>query len=287
MLGSARTPVLIIFKGPISGLLYNQNAAVKQKKMHRRVVQKNVHSLRCRYKFVFMNRIKSLFIIALTMTAFGISADDFSGKWTSEIGWKADAGLGWSLTVSGTRMNYIFSGEGCPVNMEGTYRIEGKKLHYTLTGENSSNCGSIDMKRLKGICTFQILKDHPDFEKKLKCTGTIGSDPELYKDHPKEGTLRKIDGMEVALMGHRKGIISEDAFIRSAPNTGAKPIECRLGSDIGKEKPRHTLPPKHTVTVMRRTKTKVKVQNWENYWYYVDARDDWYSSCQGWGSQNL
>lgn len=227
-----------------------------------------------------MNRIKYLFIIALTMTTLEISADDFSGLWTSETGWKAESGLGWSLAVSGTQMSYVFSGEGCPVSMNGTYRIEEKTMHYTLTGENSSNCPSIDMKKLKGKCTFQVLKDHPDFEKKLKCTGTINAD--LYKDHPKEGTLRKIDGIDVAMMGHHKGIIKEEAFIRSAPNTGAKPSLCRLGADIGKEKPRQTLPPKHTVTVMRRTKTKVKVQNWENYWYYVNAEDDWYSSCKGW-----
>ncbi|HMV80599.1 MAG TPA: hypothetical protein PK453_08530 [Leptospiraceae bacterium] len=47
--------------------------------------------------------------------------------------------------------------------------------------------------------------------------------------------------------------------------------------------------PKETeLSVIARTKTKAKVQKWENYWYYVEKRShnlvaDWITSCgPGW-----
>lgn len=83
-------------------------------------------------------------------------------------------------------------------------------------------------------------------------------------------------------MGNQNAEIIDDAFIRSAPNTGAKPNSFTF-EEYGMDKVKNVLPKKHQLTVIGRTMKKVKVQNWESYRYCVDAKTGWYSSCpRGW-----
>lgn len=228
--------------------------------------------------FVFhsavMKKIKIMFFMTLFVLTYEISANEFSGEWKSQ-----EDGLGLSLSISGSEIRIVFAGEGCPLNLEGTYKIKGKTLHYDMNDDTMCQRFTKADGSTKGECKIITLKDHLIYEKQLECPKMEGR---FYKDVLKKGTVRKVDGIEIYTMGNQNAEIIDDAFIRSAPNTGAKPNSCTF-EEYGIDKVKNVLPKKHQLTVIGRTMKKVKVQHWENYWYYVDAKTGWYSSCpRGW-----
>lgn len=164
----------------------------------------------------------------------GISANEFSGYWTMGSG----DGLGWSLSISGSSINIRFAGEGCPLDLEGTYKIKGKTLHYDMNEDTQCHKFTKEDGSTKGDCKIVSLKDNLLYEKELHCSGL---DTLLYKDVLKKGTVRKVDGIEIYTMGNQNAEIIDDAFIRSAPNTGAKPHSCTF-EQYGMDKVKNVLP---------------------------------------------
>ncbi|HNO21525.1 MAG TPA: hypothetical protein PKK94_00985 [Leptospiraceae bacterium] len=161
-----------------------------------------------------------------------------------------------------------------------SYKIKGKTLFYEMNEDTQCEIFTKKNGYSKGECKIISLKDHIMYYKELKCTGL--ENKTFYKNVRKKGTVRKIDGIEIYTIGNRKGNLTDDAFIRSAPTTSAKPHSCKF-EQYGMDKVKNVLPKKHQLTAIGRTTKKVKVQNWENCWYYVNAKTGWYSSCpRGW-----
>lgn len=157
----------------------------------------------------------------------------------------------------------------------GTYKIQGDTLHYTLTAEGWNEKG----KGEKGTCKITQLKDHLSYQEELKCTGLIGEyfhgtqKRRIFGKPLPDGTARKLDGHDV-LTVQKEAKINDAANYRSAPDVSSKAIHCTVHcEDCTKPLVDGTVIPKdREVILLAKTKNKVKVQKWENYWYYVDIK---------------
>lgn len=81
------------------------------------------------------------------------------------------------------------------------------------------------------------------------------------------GQNRVLDGINVVTSGCKKAIVTKNAKIRSKPDVKSDII--RFGADLGEEGLAYC-PAGKELRVLARTKDKVTVEKWNNYWYYVE-----------------
>ncbi len=226
--------------------------------------------------------IKFFTIFFVFSSASALSAKNlFEGKWEDKQNGMAQFEIDSKKIMA--RMS-AHHGE----SYTGTYKIQGDTLHYTLTAEGWNEKG----KGEKGTCKITQIKDHLSYQEELKCTGLIGEyfhgmqKRRIFGKPLPDGTARKLDGRDV-LTVQKEAKINDAANYRSAPDVSAKPIHCKLpcGDECsGPPKIDGTVIPKGIeVIILAKTKNKVKVQKWENYWYYVDIKWSWNEICKkGW-----
>jgi hypothetical protein len=189
--------------------------------------------------------------------------------------WASDSsGYGYQLDLDPTgKLHYFFAGEGCG-NLTGTYTATESGFTYNLD-KSEQECDTL--RPGTGDCKVFALDDDLYFLKKIQCIGVINI--ELFGSPIETELPRKIGNILVKTI-HKSGKVTTEAFIREAPQKSAKPARCILESPRLEE--RKTLPKDAELKVVARTNEKEKVDKWENYWYYVDAKDGWYANCEGW-----
>lgn len=228
------------------------------------------------------NLIKFFTICLALSSASALSAKNpFQGKWTDKVDGMAQ------FEIDSKKIKARMSAHHGQ-SYTGTYKVQDETLHYTLTAEEWGETG----KGEKGTCKIEKLKDHLSFQEELKCTGPIGEyfhnmqKRKIFGKPLSDGTVRKLDGREV-LTFLKEGKVNDAANYRSAPDVSSKPIHCMLScGDECSGPPKidgPVIPKGIDVNIIAKTKTKVKVQKWENYWYYVDIKWSWEESCKrGW-----
>ncbi|HMV80173.1 MAG TPA: SH3 domain-containing protein [Leptospiraceae bacterium] len=223
---------------------------------------------------------KYIFYILFSVSyALSLPADEIEGEWRM-----VDRN-GWTVTASAGSISYDFFGEGCKVHLTGTYRTEGKKVHYQFQEPDaeSRKCDNLDWRgKLSGKCTVLERKDHLIFSKQLDCSGILNH--VFFSGEVGLGEVRRLNGKELYMLGNQSASVNDTAFIRSGPSVKSPPLSCTLASDLSTgSKSRGTLPKGHKLKLIGRLQKMEKVQKWENYWYYVDPKDDWYTMCsKGW-----
>lgn len=150
---------------------------------------------------------------------------------------------------------------------EGTGEAHGL---FSVLGPDRISLNTIEAgeQRLEGLdnvdCTFRRDTDSVFKEWLLDC----GS--HQYYDTTSivpAGQRRRLSSIPAVTMGAAKAKTTTRVRIRQEPNTASKELECG-----GYGTP--TVPYADTNTdlsVFARTEKKEKVQNWTNYWYFVDA----------------
>jgi|JI10StandDraft_1071094.scaffolds.fasta_scaffold539591_2 hypothetical protein len=107
----------------------------------------------------------------------------------------------------------------------------------------------------KEICQFILTPDSVYATEAIQCGKTV-----YYgaKNAPPKGKDVKIAGKEAVSMGKVGASTTTKVVIRSAPSKTSQAIACS-----------GQVPEILDLTVLARTKEKVQVDKWNNYWYYV------------------
>ncbi len=238
----------------------------------------------------------NFFTICLVLSiASSLSAkNQFEGSWANDP--SLPEGLGISAEIGEKSLEAGFWGPGGS-RFEASYVIKGDSLHYTVSSGDyydEKKNKYLDGTGKKGVCKIEKVSDSIYFQERLKCTGQIGeyidrkhldSAGGIFRKLLSEGTPRKIQGIE-ALSILKKGKVNDTAYLRSAPNVSSKPLNCviRLSESTGKpEYEGQVIAKGREMFVLARTKTKFKVQKWENFWYYVESNPSLGKECgPGW-----
>lgn len=230
--------------------------------------------------------IKLLILSLLLSSASALSANPFKGDWINNPLY-SHGGYGKMAKVGDDTIEVGFWGPGGST-MEASYTVQGDSLKYTIT---KAQYMQEKDKGKKGTCRIVKLKDNPYFQEELSCTGVIGSYldtsqdgyyvPKVFRTFLSKDTPRKIQGTDT-LSILKKGTVNDTAYLRSAPNVSAKPLDCTIYEEDKKVHEGQVIPKGRNLLVIAKTKTKFKVQKWENHWYYVDAGDSQSKCGPGW-----
>lgn len=86
-----------------------------------------------------------------------------------------------------------------------------------------------------------------------------------------KGSQLKVNGISLITLGRLAGVTNTNAKIRKGPGIKYEQLDYVVNAYDG---PIHPHMPMGTkIFVYARTVEKVKVENWENYWYLIDAGD--------------
>lgn len=222
-----------------------------------------------------------------------LSANPFKGEWRNRASVDRELlGIYDDSTLSGNFWGPYES------SIKAEYKIKGSSLHYTADGTIYIKDKWVNFVGKKGVCKIEKVTDNIYFQEILKCTGPIeeiqkdkglqgGSmaeeDLKLYRTLLPEGTARKIQGRDT-LSILKFGSVNDTAYLRSAPDVSAKPLKCVIDYlNYSEPYEGQVIAKGIKVFVIARTKTKVKVQKWENYWYYMEANQYGGKGCgPGW-----
>ena len=218
--------------------------------------------------------IIKLFILSFIVSlASALSANPFKGTWINNPVYSGEYGK--MAIVGDNTVEVGFWGPGGQT-MEASYTVQGDSLKYTIT--KARYMQEKDNGK-KGVCKIVKLKDNPYFQEELNCTGVIGTYlnssgnddvPKVFRTFLSKDTARKIQGNDT-LSILKEGTVNDTAYLRSAPNASAKPLDCTIYDQSGKGHKSQVIPKDRKLLVIAKTKTKFKVQKWENHWYFVDA----------------
>ncbi|MDX1960680.1 MAG: hypothetical protein SFU98_19060 [Leptospiraceae bacterium] len=193
-------------------------------------------------------------------------ANSIIGEWGPEF-----RGFGWYILFRDNE-NYEerFSGEGCG-GYKGKYSLEND--YIKLKPNEKEDC--INEERLKeNLCKIQASPKSLYSDRKIVCGKS-----ELYsvKDQKKDGTVLSIDSRKVIAVQPNVFFTKDIIYFREGPGVNFKSISCgveRVAYDIRMQ----TLPENTFLFVIARTPEKYKVNNKEDYWYYVKPNTGWHSS---------
>jgi hypothetical protein len=160
--------------------------------------------------------------------------------------------------------------------IEGNYEISGNNvlLHpakcFRYENGPEKNCNETIG---EATCYLEKKNDSIFYSTYLKCKSKNNKDMFDTFEYPvedsriKAGETKKVDTIEVVTTGRKSAVTTANVKIRVKPSVSAKEIEFRLYPDFRSP----FVPEKQFITVYARTLKKEKVQNWENYWYYIEA----------------
>jgi hypothetical protein len=206
-----------------------------------------------------------------------LNQETLLGKWTPEF---EDHGTSLEFQKDGKFLE-SFNGEGCP-GFEGKFQI--KETSLELMPNEKTECDSSAEERKKNS-NCKLVKDDKSFYARVKLVcGTENFFSANYLR--KEGEELQIGNTESILVNSKDYKTTDSIFFRIEPSKTSKSMKCKLESFGPEPIVSDTLPRDTLLYVVARTKEKVKVDNKENFWYYVKPELGWYSpGCEqklGW-----
>ncbi len=186
-----------------------------------------------------------------------------------------------NLVFQKNNLYYVeFDTEGWSWYNEGNYQIESNRILLYPNKCTDNKQGSImncNKSIGKAICKIQVSKESLYYLKYLSCRSLNNKNVIFEKSDTidfavintklKAGVKRKIDGVDVILMGEINGTTTANVYIREKPSINSESIKFRAG--YLSYEPISTVPPNTNVLIIAKTIIKDSVNNYNNYWYYV------------------
>lgn len=147
-------------------------------------------------------------------------------------------------------------GLGSEQDISGTYKIENNKLTLSTSVEKLKGGVLVNDDSLYYTQYIEFENKRTLFNK--KCLNI--------------GRKKLIKGINTITMGMKEAKTTTDLKFRETPDEKGKQLTYRATFD-GVTKEYASIPSGVTVYLLARTENMVKVQKWENYWYYIDVNE--------------
>lgn len=150
----------------------------------------------------------------------------------------------------------VFGPGGMPCS--GGFSVNDKTIQIRIA-DGAGSCAT-DAK----ACVLVDTPDSPVAAEALRC----GNDLFFSQNKPPApGKAIQLDGAASVTLKPYKGKLTTAAVFRQKPAKSGAAIPCTYYNADMNGAPKSGLPP--GFTVYARTKDKMKIDKWENYWYYV------------------
>lgn len=215
--------------------------------------------------------IEALIMVVFFTLGFSLLAQE---EKTIETQWSSNEPGKCSIILklySDKSWNAECCGPGSCIEGEGSYAEGAHSISFKVKKSVKTNPDKKDdfyVKLFKSSCEWTEDKTRLDFLELLTCGTTF-----LFKESSKvrEGTeIESKHGILIAL-GQKNGKISDDAKFRNTPSIKSKTNKCKIEIAMDSFGMDGVIPKNSSVKLLARTKDKMKVKNWENYWYFIET----------------
>lgn len=189
------------------------------------------------------------------------------GKWNAE---PDHPGYEYKLNFKKGIAKYIQAIAELDVQAEGRYTINNGAV--TITGFKRTSA-SIDGEVPGDLrCTLLRTEESLRFTELLSCVPVAGGNQMVFFDttaEVKAGAERTVDGIAVIYAPAFKKPTTT-VIVRKAPSKSSEALSWNSRKQDGTVEERKNLRKGEKITVLARTREKLQVDKWNNYWYYVD-----------------
>lgn len=207
-----------------------------------------------------MKHTTKFFLILFCVTGMSLSADLIK---------KTPYTHGESKTLlfkNSTKGNASCQGPGCMCNIDFSYVVEGSDTIRVTKVEKSKDgdVGYCPISLLESPCTIKIDGSEKIYNNQIVCGEEVYTNkaPSIAKNSQTE-----IDSVPLVFLNRASAYTTTVVKFRQAPDATSQAGKCY--SDA--RPPVEVLQKNDGVAVYGRTVEKMKVGNWNNYWYFVDA----------------
>ncbi len=236
---------------------------------------------------------KSILIIALLLLLSPvILAEEISINSIEQI---INRKYSYSYIIGGGELQFFknntykisYGSEGWYWNDEGTYQTKNGKVYLyptKCTPDQKDDQGHYKFTMGDAICSLFASHNSLDYMLGIKCVSTynkkhlwgdnLGDDKMIFDDNTAkvpEGSKRKIKDIPVITMDMKKGATISNVKIRERPSVNSKSLQYQKGLYADDAKTFPYVPSDTDVIIIARTVNREKVENWNNYWYYVNV----------------
>lgn len=165
--------------------------------------------------------------------------------------------------------------EGSTINVSGSYQIKANQASIVLTVKKDQNKEFANYTGAKKFtCFLYDSTKYLQFKYELQCHPKKWI---FYDKTAKRSTSKrlKIDNIDLVTM-NQKARVNDAVRVRSKPSLKGKKLEYCVLSDAKKLTCKKSIPKGVQVKVLARTASKMKIQKWHNYWYYIEYDKPYY-----------
>ncbi len=189
------------------------------------------------------------------------------GKWNAEPN---HPGYEYKLSFKKGVAKYIQAIAELDVQAEGLYTIDNGAV--VITGFKRTSAG-IDGEVPGDLrCTLLRTEESLQYAELLSCQPVAGGNKVDFYDTGalvKTGAERMVDGIAVIYSPAFKKPTTT-LIVRKAPSKSSEALSWNSQKKDGTVEERKNLRKGEKVTVLARTREKLQVDKWNNYWYYVE-----------------
>lgn len=169
--------------------------------------------------------------------------------------------------LSDSKGNAQCKGEGCSCDVNFSYVVENDQVRTTKIDKIiEGNVDHCPVSILDSPCKYRVNAGEKIYSYELVCLNDvyINEAGALAKN-----TQTEINAVPVLYLGDIQAHTTTVVKFRVAPDAAAQAGKCYFDAGL----PTETLPKHKNLKLIARTPEKVKVGNWENYWYFVKTGD--------------
>lgn len=155
----------------------------------------------------------------------------------------------------------------------GNYDVQNDKIILTVKNITSND------EDLKKIINKDFIFKYQTSNESVYFTENINSESKIpfgntfwnLDSKIKDNIKLKFDNIDVVTIEKKASINSDKLFLREKPNTNSRKykIHLLLNPDSSSKIDSYFLPSDYYVTILCRTTVKEKINDWNNYWYYI------------------
>lgn len=189
------------------------------------------------------------------------------GMWNAEPN---HPGYEYKLSFKKGVAKYIQAIAELDVQAEGRYTIDNGTV--VITGFKRTS-DSIDGEVPGDLrCTLVRTEESLQYAELLTCQSVVGGNKVDFYDtgaRVKAGAEKMVDGIAVLYLPSLKKPTTT-LVVRKAPSKSSEALSWYSQKKDGTVEERKNLRRREKVTVLARTREKLQVDKWNNYWYYVE-----------------
>ncbi|MCR1795598.1 MULTISPECIES: hypothetical protein [unclassified Leptospira] len=221
--------------------------------------------------------MKLLYFLSLSFSLFACSSNRIDKKLLVTTAWGQDiiTGEGWVLEFKEDQTyTEYYAGEGCG-GYSGSFEIKSNQVF--LEPEKNPGCTPENKPVKSKKCILEKTDQSLYYTQRLNC-----GENSFFWNYSSElgsGENRKYKGIEIVTVGQINSQTTANVKFRENPNQNSLSFKCSYIDEDHQQMESEYIPTGKDIVIIGRQTQKVRIGQWENYWYLIAVSSNAYNGC--------